>query len=130
MGEEIVTKNKATAKYKIFDIFFVYAYHRIVQPSSDETGDADDILNSFMFLFGTSKAAARNYLNALLSSEGYFYIKEYDTYDASHGHLMVRPSKGETASKAYKRMLADREFLDFMERNVSPLARRGNVIPG
>lgn len=127
MSREVVSTSKALAKYKILDLFFVYAYHRVTHPSKERTGDVDDILNSFMFLFGASKDAARNYLNALLSSEGYFSIKEYDSFDSSHGHLMIKPGKRESAKHAYDRLIADENFVEFMEGNVSPLARRGDI---
>jgi hypothetical protein len=80
-----------------------------------------------MFLFGASKDAVRNYLNALLSSEGYFSIKEYDSFDSSHGYLMIKPDKRESAKHAYDRLISNENFVEFMERNVSPLARRGDI---
>jgi hypothetical protein len=127
MSREVVSTGKTLAKYKMRDLFFVYAYHRITHPSKERTGDVDDVLNSFTFLFGAGKEAARHYLNALLSSEGYFSIKEYDSFDSSHGHLMIKLEKKESAKHAYDRLISDENFLEFMERNVSPLARRGDI---
>jgi len=126
MHEQVVNGNRTSVKYKMFDLFFVYAYYRSTYPSDDVT-NVDDILNSFMFLFGTSRDTTRNYLNALLSSEGYFYIKEYDALDVTHGRLVIKPDKAEAAKKAYDLLMPDKNFVEFMERSVSRLARRTDI---
>ncbi|MFQ5969921.1 MAG: hypothetical protein ACE5J2_05460 [Nitrososphaerales archaeon] len=127
MSKEAGSKGKTVIKYKMSDLFFIYAYHRIRNPSKDKNGDVDDILNSFMFLFGVSRDVCRNYLNALLSSEGYFSIKGYDAYDSEHGNLIIRPEKNETATKAYNRLISDKDFVEFIGRSVSAPARRGEI---